>query len=64
MFGAALVADGEPPVIEIDPRSRSCLQDREVRGQMLAGRQFEGRFSSASAKAFVDDTHWCSISWW
>jgi hypothetical protein len=62
MFGTTLVADGEPPIFEIDPRSRSCLQDREVRGQMLTGRQLAGRFSAASAKAFVDDTHWCSVS--
>jgi hypothetical protein len=27
---------------------------------MLPGRQLAGRFSAAPAKAFVDDTHWCS----
>jgi hypothetical protein len=63
VFGATLVADGEPPIIEIDPRSRSCLQDWEVRGQMLTGRQLAGGLDTAAAKAFVNDTHRCSPSW-
>jgi hypothetical protein len=60
VFGATLVADGEPPVIEVDTRSRSCLQDWKVCGQMLTGRQRAGRLGAAPAKASVDDTHWCS----
>jgi hypothetical protein len=63
VLGAMLVADGESPVVEIDAWSRSCLQDWEVRGQMLTRWQLEVRFSTASAKAFVGDSHWCSSSW-
>jgi hypothetical protein len=60
VFGATLLADGEPPVIKVDTRSRSCLQDWKVCGQMLTGRQLAGRLGAAPAKASVDDTHWCS----
>jgi hypothetical protein len=63
VFGTTLVADGEPPIIEIDAWSRSCLQDWKVRGQVLTGWQLTGRWNAASAKAFVGDGHWCSLSW-
>jgi hypothetical protein len=63
VLGAELVSDCESPVVEVDARSRPCLQDREVRGQMLTGWQLGSRFCAAPAKAFVDDSHWCSPSW-
>jgi hypothetical protein len=42
VLGAELVSDCESPVVEVDARSRPCLQDREVRGQMLTGWQVAG----------------------
>jgi hypothetical protein len=63
VFGATLVADGELPIVEIDLRSRSCLQDWEIRGQMLTGWQLAARLSATTAKALVGYTHWHSLSW-